>query len=157
VKNLEYWKIVALVGIIVFLTSVFLPLISAFGTSDSLANVYQDIGSTDWAFLFANYPAATIGLLLLLILWPIALILSIVSIFKRKTSLIAGIVGIICWVGSVMYVSQSPLSGAVQYGAGVFAGFAGAIIVLVAYYIKPKSVTPQGSPPQVAPPPPPQQ
>lgn len=153
---MEYWKIVALVGTIVFLTSVFLPLWStAFGISSSLANEYQDIGSTDWASSFANYPAATIGLLLLLILWPIALILSIVSIFKRKTALIAGIVGIICWVGSVMYISQ--LSGALQYGAGVFAGFAGAIIVLVAYYIKPKPVTSQVSPPQVAQPPPPQQ
>lgn len=152
---MEYWKIVALVGTIVFLTSIFLPLFSGpFGTSSSLANGYQDIGSTDWASLFANYPAATTGLLLLLILWPIALILSIVSIFKRKTALIAGIVGIICWVGSVMYISQSPLSGLMQYGAGVFAGFAGAIILFVAYYIKPKSVTPHVSPPQVVPPPP---
>jgi hypothetical protein len=56
-----------------------------------------------------------------------------------------------------MYISGLPTAGLLQYGAGMFTGFAGAIIWLVAYFIKPKSVTPQVSPPQVAPPPPPQQ
>jgi len=142
----------------VFLLSVFIPYYtaSAFGITmnHSLVNEYQDAGSTDWASLFANYPAAAVGLLLLMILWPIALILGILSIFKRKTTLMAGVVGIICWVGAVMYISGLPTAGSLQYGAGMFTGFAGAIIWLVAYYIKPKSVTPQVSPPQVAPPPP---
>jgi hypothetical protein len=156
VKNLEYWKIMALVGTIVFLFSVFIPYasVSAFGITmnRSLENEYQDAGRTEWNSLFANYPAAAVGLLMLMILWPIALILGILSIFKRKTTLIAGVVGIVCWVGAVMYISGLPATGyPLQYGAGMFTGFAGAIILLIACYIKPTARTPQAAPP---PPPP---
>lgn len=155
-KNLEYWKIIALVGTIVFLFSVFIPYasVSAFGitVSRSLVSEYQDAGRTEWMSLFTNYPAAAVGLLLLMMLWPIALILGILSIFKRKTTLIAGVVGIVCWVGAVVYISGLPATGyPLQYGAGMFTGFAGAIISLVAYYIKPTASTPQTAPP---PPPP---
>lgn len=68
-------------------------------------------------------------------------------------TLIAGVVGIVCWVGAVMYISgwHAATGYPLQYGAGMFIGFAGAIILLVAYYIKPTAGTPQAAPP---PPPP---
>ena len=149
---MEYWKIVALVGAVVFGVSVFLPVYSALGFSRSLLDEYQDLGSRDWGSYFSSYPASAVGLLLLAILWPIALVLCIVSIFRHRIALAAGVVGIICWIGAIMYIMGVPTSGLIQYGAGIFVGFAGAIILLVAYYIKPKPVTPQ-----VLPPPPPQQ
>jgi len=148
---MEYWKIIAAVGTLVFLASGFLPL---FGTYNGLVNEYQSLTSLDWASMFTNYPVVALGLLLLEILWPIALILCIVSIFRRKTALVAGIVGIVCWAGAVMVASGWPL-GSLQYGAGVFAGFAGAIILIVAHYIKFTSGAPQYAPSQAAPPPPP--
>lgn len=154
---LEYWKIVALVGAVIFGVSVFLPVYSALGFSRSLLDEYQDLGSIDWGSAFSSYPASAVGLLLLAILWPIALVLCIVSIFKHRIALAAGAVGIICWIGAIMYIMGGPASGLIQYGAGIFVGFAGAIVLLVAYYIKPKPVTSQVLPPQVAPPPPPQQ
>lgn len=150
-----YSKIAPLIGAIVFLVSVFLPLYSAPGFSWSLVDVYQNIGSADWAYLFGNYPVSAVGLLLLAILWPVALGLCVASIFRRKISLAAGVVGMVCWAGSVMYIMGGPASGLVQYGAGIFVGFAGAIILLAAYYIKPKHGRVQTAPSQVAPPPPP--
>jgi len=136
----------------VFLFAGFLPLVSTvFGYSRSLLNEYQDVGSMDWIDGFTHYPVSAAGLLLLLILWPIALILSIVSVFRRQRALIAGIIGIICWAGAAMYISGLPTGGA-QYGAGTFTGFAGAIIMIVAYYIKLPSSRPQAAPAQAFPP-----
>jgi len=117
---LEYWKIVALVGAVIFGVSVFLPVYSALGFSRSLLDEYQDLGSIDWGSAFSSYPASAVGLLLLAILWPIALVLCIVSIFKHRIALAAGVVGIICWIGAIMYIMGGPTSGLVQYGAGIF-------------------------------------
>jgi hypothetical protein len=151
-----YSRIAALVGTIIFLVSAFLPLIIVPGFSWSLVDEYQNIGSMDWYSFFASYPVSALGLLLLVILWPLAMGLCVASIFRRKIGLVAGVVGIVCWVGAVMYVmGVNPASGFVQYGAGIFVGFAGAIILLVAYYVKPKLGTVQTAPSQVAPPPPP--
>lgn len=153
VKGLNYyWRIMALIGAIMFAVSGFLPIFVASGAL-GIVYEYQYVGSEDWSGSFASYPVGTLGLLLLVILWPIALVLSILSILKRKIALVAGIFGIICWAGGVMYDSAG--SAWIQYGAGVYVGFVAAALLLVAYYLKPKQTAPSTSPQPFAPPPPP--
>jgi hypothetical protein len=153
VKGLNYyWRIMALIGVIMFAVSGFLPILV--GGTRGIVPYYQYVGSEDWSGSFASYPVATLGLLLLVILWPIALVLGILSILKRKIALVAGIFGIICWAGGVMYDTASP-EGWIQYGAGVYVGFVAAALLLVAYYLKPKQAAPSTSPQPFAPPPPP--
>lgn len=152
-----YWRIVALIGTLVFLISVFLPVYTFLGDSTSLVNVYQNAGMIDWGASFSSYPVATIGLLLMMILWPIALVLCIVAIFKHRIGIAAGVVGIVCWVGAVMYVGGFSGTLALQYGAAIYVGFAGAIIMIVARYINLNPAAPQAGMEQAVPPPPPLQ
>jgi hypothetical protein len=152
VKGLNYyWRIVALIGAILFAVSGFLPVVIS---GAGIVNEYQYVGSEDWSGSFASYPVGTLGLLLLVILWPVALVLGIVSILKRKIALVAGILGVICWAGGIMYDSAGPEWR--QYGAGVYVGFVAAALLLVAYYLKPKQAAPSTSPQPFPPPPPPQ-
>lgn len=93
--------------------------------------------------------AGAVGALLTVILYPITVLLGFVSIIKQKIAIIAGILGIICWVGWLMALNEF---GAVQYaGLGVYIGFVGAIILLIAFFIKPKEMV---APPLPPPPPP---
>jgi hypothetical protein len=164
VKKLDYWKIAALIGTMVFLVSAFLPMTNV---GVNLVDLYRIIvsimaqgsTSTDVASLGAlpaDIYVAAIGILLTIVLWPIALILGFVSIAKRRVALAAGTVGLICWIGAIMFVAvlQSYFgSDLLQYGTGIFVGFAGAVILLVAYFLKP---TPAPAPQAAYPPPPPQ-
>ena len=153
VKDLNYyWRIIALIGAIMFAVSGFLPIFVA-SAARGIVYEYQYVGSEDWSGGFASYPAYTLGFLLLVVLWPIALVLGILSILKQKIGLVAGILGIICWAGGVMYDSAG--SAWIQYGAGVYVGFVAAALLLVAYYLKPKQAAPSTSPQPFPPPPPP--
>jgi hypothetical protein len=153
VKGLNYyWRIMALIGAILFAVSGFLPIFVGSGAR-GIVYEYQYVGSEDWSGGFASYPAYTLGFLLLVVLWPIALVLGIVSILKRKIALAAGILGIICWAGGVMYDSAGPEW--IQYGAGIYVGLVAAVLLVVAYCLKPKQAAPSTSPPPFAPPPPP--
>jgi hypothetical protein len=161
VKKLDYWKIAVLIGTMVFLISAFLPMTNV---GVNLVDLYRiivsvmtqgststDVGSL--GTLPADIYVAAIGILLTIILWPIALILGFVSIAKRRVALAAGILGVICWIGAIMFVAILQSYYVVQYGAGIFVGFAGAVILLVAYFLKP---TPAPAPQAAYPPPPPQ-
>lgn len=144
---MDYWKIVALVGTIIFLVSGFLPMISASEFSFSLFNLYTGSVTID---------AGVIGILLTIILYPVAVILGFVSILKRKVAMVAGIVGLICWIGTLAYLAQA---NAVSHaGVGIYVGIAGAVIITIAYFLK-ASLPPTQTASQdttFPPPPPPQ-
>jgi DMSO/TMAO reductase YedYZ heme-binding membrane subunit len=160
VKKLEYWKISALIGAIIFLASGFLPFISAGGgvASSPLTDIYNGLGlGMDWGTVFSTLPMFGVGWLLAMILYPVTVVLGLASFLRRKLALFAGILGIICGIGEIMMISglQSLLAefgGAIEYGYGIFVGFAGAIIMLAANYIKGGTVPPT---PTAPPPPPP--
>jgi hypothetical protein len=169
---LQYWKITALIGTLVFVFSAFLPLLTAgvlgFSLSVNLIDFYRAIGYLigqsrgsvpDWGSsipLPTEAYAGAIGILLTLILYPITVILGFVSIAKKRVSLAAGILGIICWAGAVIMVTSlqslsGSFSGLIQYGNGIFVGFIGAIILLVTHFLKLTKTVSQPIPP---PPPP---
>jgi peptidoglycan/LPS O-acetylase OafA/YrhL len=84
-------------------------------------------------------------------LYPIAVILGFVAIAKRKIALAAGALGLLAWIGTLVFLSTL---NAIQYtGFGVYVGIVGAIIMAVAYFIKPGPAMQQ----TIAPPPPPVQ
>jgi hypothetical protein len=154
VKNLDYWKIIALVGTIIFLLSGFLPMIadSLFTPTASLNlfNLYAQIGQAQSTTGSVTLDTATIGLILTIILWPITLVLGLISILRKKASVAAGILGLLCWIGTLIALAQYD---AMQYaGIGVYIGIAGAIIIAAAYFIQPSP-----TPPQITVPPPPPQ
>jgi len=160
VKKLDYWKIAALIGTVIFLFSGFLPLISdnlfSPSASYSLFNLYtiaaQGVQSGEGSTVgTVSMDIGAIGILLTFILYPIAVILGFVSIAKRKIAMVAGILGLICWVGAMIALSSL---NAMQYtGLGVYIGIVGAIIMAIAYFMK----TSPAPTPQAAYPPPPQQ
>jgi hypothetical protein len=157
VKKLEYWKISALIGAIIFLASGFLPFISAGGgvASSPLTDIYNGLGfGMDWGTVFSTLPMYGIGWLLAMILYPVTVVLGLASFLRRKLALLAGILGIICGIGEIMMISgvQSYFGGAIEYGYGIFVGFAGAIIMLAANYIKGGTLP---ATPTTTPPPPP--
>ncbi len=144
---MDYWKIVALVGTIIFLVSGFLPMVSTSEFSFSLFNLYTGKVTID---------AGVIGILLTIILYPVAVILGFVSILKRKVAMVAGIVGLICWIGTLAYLAQA---NAVSHaGVGIYVGITGAVIMAIAYFLK-ASLPPTQTASQdttFPPPPPPQ-
>lgn len=153
-KKVDYWKITALIGTVLFLLSAFLPMISdsLFNptSSASLLNFYTVIGQSGQTSAGSvTIDIATIGILLTMMLYPITIILGLISIFKRRVAMAAGIVGLICWIGTLIALGQLNFT---QYaGMGVYVGITGAIIMAAAYFMKPSSTAPQ-----VAFPPPPQ-
>jgi len=150
---LETWQVVALIGAVIFLFAGFLPLISAsamFVTiSFSLVDMYRFItspqpGTPTPPEMTISIPTGAYMLILALILYPITIILGFLSIIKQKLSLIAGILGIICWIGGIWFVYDlNTLSlGVLNYGIGIFVGFVGAIILLAAFFVKRREVAP---------------
>jgi len=156
----------------VFTLSAFLPLITAgafgFNVSVSLVDFYRIIGYLTgqsgesvpgWSStipLPTNAYTALIGILLTLILYPITTILGFISIAKQRVSLAAGILGIVCWACGILTVASlqsliGPFGSLVQYGVGIFVGFVGSVIFLVAHFLKPTKTVSQSVPP---PPPP---
>jgi hypothetical protein len=152
-EKLENWKIIALIGAIVFLASAFLPLLAAGSLGVSLVDFYSLIGwvlgqSEASSGIFSgpiNLPAevtiAVIGIFSTLILYPITVVLGFVSFLRRKVALVAGILGIVCWVGAIMFIAsiQSMMgmfAEALGYGVGIFVGLLGAIVLLVAFFLK---------------------
>ncbi|MEM3581335.1 MAG: hypothetical protein QXQ64_08790 [Candidatus Bathyarchaeia archaeon] len=130
---MEKWQITAILGTIIFLIAGFLPLASFLGivAGGSLIDLYS-------AALGGG--AAPASALLVMILYPITVILGFVSIIKHKLAIIAGILGIICWIGAILFINEIS-GGVLGYGYGIYVGFIGAIILLVTYFIKPKAAT----------------
>lgn len=153
---MDYWKIVALVGTIIFLVSGFLPMISASEFSFSLFNLYAVMGQAGENAGSVTIDAGVIGILLTIIPYPVAVILGFVSILKRKFAMVAGIVGLICWIGTLAYLAQA--NAVSLAGVGIYVGIAGAVIMAIAYFLK-TSLPPTQTASQdttFPPPPPPQ-
>jgi hypothetical protein len=154
---LHYWRIVALVGTIIFSLSGVAPMVS-YGLlnptiSLSLFNLYSAVGQGWNIFDSAPLDTATIGILLTMIIYPIALILGLVSLIKRKIAILAGTLGLVCWTGTLAYLAQFDFLS--YTGLGVYIGIAGAVIMAIAYFLKPSSTAPQIAPlPATSPPPP---
>ena len=152
---MDYRKITALIGTVLFLLSAFLPMISdsLFSPTYSLSllNLYTAIGQSGQSSAGSvTVDIATVGILLTMMLYPIAVILGLISIAKRKIAMAAGAVGLTCWIGTFIALGQY---NATQYsGIGVYIGITGAIIMAAAYSMKPSSTSPQTP----IPPPPPQ-
>jgi amino acid permease len=153
---LDYWEIAASIGSIIFLVSAFLPLITITvldtTASISLIDLYSALtnarGQTarDITMLIRSY-----GILLTILLYPATVILSFVSIAKRKAAFAAGTLGIVCWLGPIIALSSLQ---ALQYtGLGIYVGFLGAIILLVASALKPTATKPQAAATLISPPP----
>ena len=145
-RKLQYWKVAAFVGTIIFLVSVFLPFISVpvVGTTAtiSLLDLYSALTQAGQQSAGnINVPVGVYGILLTIILYPITVILGFVSVFRRTLALAAGILGIICWIGAV--VALSGLEALQYMGIGIYVGVIGAIILLIAYALKPRAMTPQ--------------
>lgn len=139
---MRYFKVAAFVGTILFLLSGFLPLITVSvldtSMSVSLLNIYTALSARPY------------GIILTIVLYLVAVVLGFVSIIKRKIAIVAGILGLLCWIGALMTLGAIP--GALQYtGIGVYVGIVGAIIMAVAFFMKPSVTTPQPATP--APPP----
>lgn len=157
---MESSKVVALIGTIVFMVAGFLPLITVtqdvLGTSSSysatLFDLYRALGQSGESSAGSiTLPPTAYAILLTVILYPIAVILGFVAIAKRKIALAAGALGLLAWIGTLVFLSTL---NAVQYtGFGVYVGIVGAIIMAVAYFIKPGPAMQQ----TIAPPPPPVQ
>jgi hypothetical protein len=137
---METWQIAAIIGTIIFIIAGALPLISILGIYGlSLFDLYGYLlGGAAGPVSAGSY-----GILLTVILYPITIILGFVSIIKHKLAIIAGILGIICWIGAILTVSEATAlaGGLVQYGYGIYVGFVGAVILLVTHFIKPKAAT----------------
>lgn len=155
---MEYWKIMVLVGTIIFLISAFLPLITVTvldqPASISLVDLYSVLAQAgEQSIGDVTVPSGLYGILLTIFLYPVTVIMGFVSIAKRKVALAAGILGIVCWLGSIIALSSLE---ALQYtGLGVYVGFIGSIIFLVSFALKPAITKPQVPATPVPPPPPP--
>ncbi|MEM3565999.1 MAG: hypothetical protein QXK18_03905 [Candidatus Bathyarchaeia archaeon] len=132
---MEKWQITAILGTIIFLIAGALPLVAGVSLFDAYGAVLSGAGAGG-----IPISTASVGILLTIILYPITVILGFVSIIKRKLAIIAGILGIICWIGAILFINEIS-GGVLGYGYGIYVGFIGAIILLVTYFIKPKAAT----------------
>lgn len=133
-KKLDTWRAMASIGTVIFLFSAFMPFISSI-VSVSLMDYYYQL------FGMQNLPTVY-GVLHTMILYPMTLALAFAGILKRRFAVVAGAVGVLCWIFALFSVSiyklnynPSMWSGLIQYGSGIFIGLVGAIIILIAYFI----------------------
>jgi len=140
-KELDHRKIVASIGAILFALSGVLPLIS-----DPFFNLF-DLYASIWRLQqgpgHVTINVGTIGILLTIILYPVAVILGFVSIAKRRMALVAGILGLACWFGTLTYLAS--LGFVSHAGFGVYVGILGAIFMVIAHFRKPSSAPEQTS------------
>jgi len=176
---MEAWRVIAVIGTVVFVFSAVLPLISVqfIGTfSISLLDLYSAIGRGGTTStpeipseLTEPFERAGIGLLMTIILFPITAIIGFISAAtSRKLALAAGILGIICWLGSIWAILELKsllaqqlfgqlAAGMIQFGNGIFVGILGALIMLLSYFIRlPQTKAATTAPQPPSPPPPPQ-
>jgi hypothetical protein len=175
---METWRVIAVIGAVVFIFSAMLPLISIqfIGTfSVSLLDLYSTIGRGGTTStpeipempseLTQPFERIGIGLLMTVILFPITAIIGFISAAtSRKLALAAGILGIICWLGSIWAISELKsllaqqlfgqiAAGMIQFGTGIFVGILGALIMLASYFIRPSQTKAVTKAPQPPPPP----
>jgi len=151
---MKTWRIVALIGTLVFIFAAPLPLISVFGEtlSMSLIDVYSLLGQpaptqggdSQWSSALTGIGVA---LMLTIILFPVTLILGLISVATSpKLAIVSGVLGVICWSGSVFAVLQLKAliasypggqlaASLIQIGFGVYVGILGALMLLASYFV----------------------
>jgi hypothetical protein len=151
---LKTWQIIALTGTVVFLFAGIFPFVSAqfrgMPSSISLFDFYTLVAGSNSTGLLTNYtpqaimapPSVGLGLLVMMMLFPIVVIAGFVSVIRRpKATVLAGVLGVLCWLGSLFAVlqlqslipQQSALR-ALSVGSGVYIGISGAVILLASYF-----------------------
>ena len=152
----HYWRIAAFVGTIIFAVSGILPVVSGSYSSASLFDVYYAIMQGYDVLGPVTLNAATVGIVLTIVLYPIGIVLGLASLIRRKIALLAGILGLVCWIGTLTYLAQYDFLS--YAGIGIYVGIVGAIIIELAYFLKPSAAAPPSTPaPATSPPPPPSQ
>ena len=142
---MDYWRIVALVRIATFSVSAFIPLVSSL-ISLSLIDFYGlEIGIQKPPFGTWTMPNDLAMVFVTMFLYPITLILGFLTLLRRRLALAAGSVGIVCWLSAFLAVSNWKLnyspqefSMLIQYGAGIFFGLVGGVIILISFFLKPE-------------------
>ncbi len=152
-RLVKIWQILAFNGSLILLLSGALPLISLhfIGTfTVSLFDLYRGLTfsiseyAAEWIEAFSSIGA---GIFVILILFPVALVFGFASLkFGSKGSLVAGVLGMICWFGALAAILQlrlslaqsgSPLAGLaagfIQVGYGVYGGIIGSAVLLASY------------------------
>jgi len=154
---LKIWHILALNGALVLLFSGAFPLISIhfIGVfTISFFDLYRWFGngfsipefSSEWTEAFAS---VQVGLILAALLFPVALIAGFASLrIGPKACLIAGALGMACWLSSLFSVWQlkilmaqlgGPLGGLtasfVHVGYGVYVGVLGSALLITSYFV----------------------
>lgn len=154
---LKIWQILGSIGILLFFFSAALPLVFIYFIgvfSINLVDLYRWFGyglpifdpTPEWTQAFSSVAA---GFLLIAILFPTTIIVWFAS-FKigPKACLIAGSLGMVCWLGTLFAIIQlklltaqlmGPLGGLaadfIQIGYGVYVGILGSVILLVSYFV----------------------
>lgn len=145
-----------LIGTVIFVFSAALPMISIqliVTFSIRLFDMYRWLGlgpsvpenDSQWTEAFSTVRA---GLFLVAILYFITVVAGFISaVTSPKVSLIAGVLGMACWLSSMFAILQlksviSQLGGPfgafanlVQIGYGVYVGILGSGILLVSYFV----------------------
>ena len=121
------YRIVAGVGTLVMLGSMFAPWLAASGSSFSLFGVYSGIVTQSDLPGLSISPLSVIFALMTLVLSPVAQACGALALVRRRFSLVSGVLAVISGV-SIMIV----LTGSVGFGA--FGFIAGGAVVLAAYF-----------------------
>jgi len=156
-KLLKIWQIAVFDGTLILLLSGALPLFSIhfIGTfSLSLFDLYTGFGFGFSILEFSSeltgaLSSVAAGLILIAILFPIAVAVGFASLrIGPRACLVAGSLGMMCWLGSLfaliqlklsMAQSGGPLGGLaasfIQIGYGVYGGILGSVILLISYFV----------------------
>jgi hypothetical protein len=157
IRRLKIWQILVSVGTLIFFLSGAFPLISIHFIgifSISLFDLYKWFGyglpisefPSEWTPALSSVVA---GFLLIAILFPVTVIVGFVSVrLGPKACLIAGSLGMVCWLGSLFAVIQlkllvaqlaGPLGGLaasfIHIGYGVYGGILSSVILLISYFV----------------------
>ena len=152
---MKIWQILAFNATLVLFFSGALPFISIHFIgifSMSLFDLYRGFGLSipeSLSELTEAFSSVGAGLLFIAILFPISLIVGFASLrIGPKACLIAGSLGMICWLGSLLAIIQLKLSmaqsggplgglvaGLIQVGYGIYGGLLGSAILLISYFV----------------------
>ena len=171
---MKYFRLVAAIGLGILVFTILMPWITVTFLGQfniSLLNLYNVVFNS----FFSPSPSITpsspqsiisesmigiLGILITILVYPISLILGVVSLAKKKVTLFAGVAGIISGVSWIVGVeslktevtqeaSQSAgglggliaqaASSMVTVGYGTYIAILGGVVILVAYFVKGES------------------
>ncbi|MCX6648557.1 MAG: ABC transporter substrate-binding protein [Candidatus Bathyarchaeota archaeon] len=174
--NINPYKIIAIIGLVTLLIALPVPWISVnvLGQYNlSLVDIYRSASnawsqpsqsSTGSAPDFSRYVPSVAAMFLTIVLFPLAIIFALVSIFYPKVSIGAGISGIlsgVLWIfgidslksvivqeminqGATTFTQQlaSIIYSAITFGYGALISIVGGVVFLVAFFYNNKLITP---------------